>query len=173
MSAPSDSDDEKVSAYPPGYVARVPSTMKDKLSAVLVARAMGYLRVRVTFHKEPCAGLKVKFSKAGDDGKPGDPIGDETKTDDDGRAEVPFMVPAGIYACEIENQQPTVVNTVHDWNVPFPVITPIDRPYFDVDEEHEWDVEEEEENAGTPDADDPEPEDDDSDADAGGGSSSG
>ena len=138
-----DDDDEKekereTSPYPPAYAARIPAPHEGKLSAVLVARPMACLVVRVTFHKEPCVGLEVKFSKATDEGKAGDPDGDKTKTNKRGLAGVPFMVPAGLYVCEIENQNPTIVSTVIDPKRPFPVITPIDRPYYDVDEAHEW-----------------------------------
>ncbi len=126
------------SPYPLAHAARVPAPAKSKLSAVLVARPMGCLVVRVTFHKSACVGLKVKFSKAGDDGKPGDALGDETKTDGRGLATLPFMVPAGLYACEIQGQLPTLVSTVPSSDKPYPVITPIDRPYYDLGEAHEW-----------------------------------
>ena len=134
--------DRELSPYPPARAARVPKAAKDKLSAVLVARPMACLVVRVTFHKAPCVGLKVKFSKATDDGKPGEAVGKETKTDAKGIAGVDFMVPSGLYACEIQGQQPTVVSTVFDPAKPHPVVTPIDRPYYDVDEGHEWHDEE-------------------------------
>ena len=130
--------DREASPYPPAYAARIPAPHGGKLSAVLVARPMACLVVRVTFHKDPCVGLKVKFSKATDEGKPGDAVGEEVTTDKRGLAGVPFMVPAGLYVCEIENQRPAIVSTVNDPQRPFPVITPIDRPYFDVDEAHEW-----------------------------------
>ena len=128
----------ETSPYPPAYAARIPAPHGGKLSAVLVARPMACLVVRVTFHKDPCVGLEVKFSKATDEGKAGDAVGEKTKTDKRGVAWVPFMVPAGLYVCEVENQQPTIVGTVIDPQRPFPVVTPIDRPYYDVDEAHEW-----------------------------------
>lgn len=142
MSDSPEKPDREASPYPPARAARIPSPANGKLSAVLVARPMACLVVRVTFHKEPCVGLEVKFSKATDEGKAGDAVGEKTKTDERGLAMVPFMVPAGLYVCEIENQRPTVVSTVIDPKRPFPVVTPIDRPYFDVDEAHEWHDEE-------------------------------
>lgn len=158
-----DKEKREASPYPPAYAARVPAPHGGKLSAVLVARPMACLVVRVTFHKDPCAGLEVKFSKANDDGTAGDAVGDKTKTDKRGVAGVPFMVPAGLYVCEIQNQKPTVVSTVVDPDRPYPVITPIDRPYYDVDEEHEW---HDEDVDGELPADD---EDESEDGDAGGG----
>lgn len=134
--------DREVSPYPPARAARIPSPAEGKLSAVLVARPMGCLVVRVTFHKAPCVGLTVKFSKATDEGKPGEAVGKETRTDAKGVAGVPFMVPAGLYACEIQGQLPTVVSTVSDPETPHPIVTPIDRPYYGVDEAHEWHDEE-------------------------------
>ena len=157
-----DKEKRETSAYPPAHAARIPAPHGGKLSAVLVARPMACLVVRVTFHKDPCVGLEVKFSKATDEGKPGDAVGEKTKTDKRGVAGVPFMVPAGLYVCEIQNQKPTVVSTVVDPDRPYPVITPIDRPYYDVDEAHEW---HDEDADGEIAAD----EDQDADADAGGG----
>jgi hypothetical protein len=48
-------------------------------------------------------------------------------------------VTAGVYVCEIQNQHPTLVTTVVDLAHPYAVVTPIDRPFFDVEEAHEWD----------------------------------
>jgi hypothetical protein len=129
---------QPISPYPPARAARVPSPANGKLSAVLVARPMGCLVVRVTFHKRPCAGLEVTFSEAGADGSAGAAVGPKVVTDPRGLAKVPWMVPAGRYVCQIENQLPTLVTTVHDPARPYPVVTPILRPYYDVDEEHEW-----------------------------------
>jgi hypothetical protein len=148
--------DRDLSPYPPAHAARVPSPANGKLSAVLVARPMGCLVVRVTFHKSPCVGLEVKFSKATDEGKAGEAVGDKTKTDARGVAGVEFMVPAGLYVCEIQGQQPTIVSTVPDPQKPHPVVTPIDRPYYDVDEAHEWHDEDHDE--ALPEADEPEEE---------------
>ena len=130
--------DRDVSPYPLARAARVPAPAKGKLGAVLVARPMGCLVVRITFHKDPCAGLTVKFAERGDDGTAGAAIGDETKSDARGVAGLEFMVPAGLYVCQIQGQAPTVVSTVPDPAKPHPVITPIDRPYYDVGEAHEW-----------------------------------
>jgi hypothetical protein len=132
-------DELDVSPYPPAIAARVPSEKKsDKLSAVLVPRSVGYLNVRVTFHKDPCRGLKVKLFETDDDGKKGAQVGEETKTKKHGIVCVPFLVPAGLYVCAIENQPETLVNTVVDIDDTFEVVTPVGRPYVDIDEDAEW-----------------------------------
>ncbi len=130
--------DRDLSAYPTARVARLPSPATDKLSAVLIARPRACLIVRVTFHRAPCVGLTVKFSKVGDDGAAGDAVGEEVVTDGYGLAGVGFMVPAGLYVCAIQGQLPTIVSTVAAPGEAHPVVTPIDRPHFDVDESHEW-----------------------------------
>lgn len=130
---------EKVTPFPHAYVARLAAPGEDKVSATLIARQVGYLAVRVTFHQQPCVGLEVKFSKAGADGKPGAQVGETVKTNKKGIARLDYLVTAGIHVCEIQNQLPTLVTTVVDLAHPYAVVTPIDRPFFDVDEAHEWD----------------------------------
>jgi hypothetical protein len=139
---------EKVSPFPHAYVARLADPAGEKVSATLIARQVGYLAVRVTFHKKPCVGLEVKFSKAGDDGKPGAQVGEKVKTNKRGIARFDYLVTAGVYVCEIQNQHPTLVTTVVDLAHPYAVVTPIDRPFFDVEEAHEWDEEQLDVDAG-------------------------
>jgi len=129
----------KISPFPDGLVARVPSSDKKKISAVLVPRAMGHLCVQLTFHKEPVKGLEVKFSKAGPDGKPGAKLGDPVTSTEQGIARIDRLVPAGRYVCEIEHQDPALVSTVMDVNKPFVVPLPVGRPYVDAGEAHEFD----------------------------------
>lgn len=126
------------SPYPRGHVARVPDPHGDQISAVLVPRPMGYLIVRVYFHRVPVEGLQVEFFQS-NGGEKGDPIGAAVRTDQDGMARVERLVPAVEYVCEIENQPPTPVTTVHDLRDSYPLVLPIGRPYVDVDEEHEFD----------------------------------
>lgn len=139
-----DDEDDDVSPFPPALASRVPSEHeKDKLSAVLVPRSVGYLVVRVTFHKEPCAGLKVKLYETDDDGNKAAQVGDELKTNQSGVVRVPWLVTAGLYVAAIENQPDTVVTTVADVADAYEVVTPIGRPYVDVDEDEEWPDDEE------------------------------
>jgi hypothetical protein len=126
------------SPYPRGHVARVADPHEDRISAVLVARPMGYLIVRVYFHRVPVEGLQVEFFIS-QDGEKGDAIGEAVRTDQTGRARVEMLVPAVEYVCEIENQPLARVTTVHDLNDSHPVVLPIGRPYVDVDEDHEFD----------------------------------
>ena len=132
-------DKELVSAYPTALVARVPSTKKtEKLSAQLVARHMGHLAVRVTFHKQPCVGYEVKLALAEDGGKPGAAVGEPLQTDKRGVARYDRLVPAGVYACTIEHQPTVLITTVTDPRKPLDVVTPVDRPFVDVDEAVEF-----------------------------------
>ena len=64
------------------------------------------------------------------------------------KAEFGPTLTAGAYACEIQNQHPTLVTTVVDLAHPYAVVTPIDRPFFDVAEAHEWDEEQLDIDAG-------------------------
>lgn len=128
------------SPYPRGHVARVPDPHGDALGAVLVARPMGYLIVRIYFHRVPVAGLHVSFYVS-NDGEKGDAIGEEVVTDETGIARVDMLVPALEYVCEIENQPLARVTTVHALDDSYPLVLPIGRPYVDVDEDHEFDPE--------------------------------
>jgi hypothetical protein len=130
----------KTSPFPNGFVARVPSSDPDKISGVLVPRHMGHLIVQLTFHKDPVAGLAVKFFKAKPDGKPGKQLGDEDiVTTAQGIARIDRLVPAGGYVCEIEHQEPTLVTTTMDPQKPFIVPLPVGRPYVDLEEAPEFD----------------------------------
>ena len=128
------------SPYPNGHVARVEDPHGGKLGAVLVPRPMGYLVVRIYFHRVPVRGLAVKlFERSG--GEKGAQIGEEQVTDEDGIVRLDMLVPAAPYVCEIENQPPAVVTTVHAPGDSFPLVLPIGRPFVDVDEDHEFDPE--------------------------------
>lgn len=128
------------SPYPNGHVARVEDPHGGKLGAVLVPRPMGYLVVRIYFHRVPVQGLAVKlFESSG--GQKGARIGGDLRTDEDGIARVDMLVPAAEYVCEIENQPPATVTTVHSLDDSFPLVLPIGRPFVDVDEDHEFDPE--------------------------------
>jgi len=126
------------SPYPRGHVARVPDPHEDRISAVLVARPMGYLIVRIYFHRVPVEGLEVGFFVS-NDGEKGEQIGETVRTDQTGTARVDMLVPAVEYLCEIENQPLARVTCVHDLRDSYPLVLPIGRPYVDVDEEHEFD----------------------------------
>jgi len=128
------------SPYPNGHVARVEDPHGGKLGAVLVPRPMGYLVVRIYFHRVPVRGLTVKlFEQSG--GEKGAQVGGDLRTDEDGIARVDMLVPAVEYVCEIENQPPAIVTTVHALDDSFPLVLPIGRPFVDVDEDHEFDPE--------------------------------
>lgn len=128
----------KLSPYPRGHVARVPDPHEDQISAVLVPRPMGYLIVRIYFHRVPVEGLQVEFFVS-NDGEKGDPIGVAVRTNDDGMARVDMLVPAVEYVCEIEDQPLARVTTVHDLDESYPLVLPIGRPFIDIDEAHEFD----------------------------------
>ncbi len=144
MPPPSEPPPPRVSPFPQGLVARIPSSDKKKISAVLVPRQMGHLVVQVTFHKDPVAGLEVKFSKANPDGKPGKSMGDPIVTTVQGIARLDRLVPGGRYVCEIEHQEPALVTTTMDPQKPFIVPLPVGRPNYDLEESAEFaDFEEE------------------------------
>lgn len=138
-----DDDEDDISPFPPARAARIPSEVKEekakKLSAVLVPRSVGYLVVRVTFHKDPCAGVKVSLYETDDSGKKAAQVGDEMVTNKYGIVRVPWMVNAGLYVCAIEGQDETVITTIGDLEDAYEVVTPVGRPYVDVDENDEWD----------------------------------
>ncbi|MCS6862371.1 MAG: hypothetical protein NZT92_18870, partial [Abditibacteriales bacterium] len=103
------------------------------------ATLVGYLSVQVFFHKVPIEGLEVKFAQMGQDGQPGAQVGDTQRTDQQGIAKLDFPVPVNNYICQIEYQPATVVCTVEDKAKPFILVLPIGRPYFDFEEEAEFD----------------------------------
>lgn len=105
---------------------------------MLVARPMGYLIVRIYFHRVPVEGLEVRFYSS-NDGEKGDEIGEAVRTTQTGIARVEMLVPAVEYVCEIENQPLARVTTVADLRDSYPLVLPIGRPYVDVDEDHEFD----------------------------------
>jgi hypothetical protein len=127
------------SPFPLAHVARLPKGEGKKKSAVLVARSMQYLTVRVLFHQAPVAGLKVKFGRVSgvDDASP-EKMDPELVTGDDGVACFPRLVGAGIYSCEIERQPATVVPTVGHLQEPYPVVLPVGRPLVDVGDVDEF-----------------------------------
>jgi hypothetical protein len=130
-----------VSPFPRASVARVLDPANDKLGATLVARQLGYLTVKITFHKQPLHDLEVRFYEAQPDGTKGAQVGGKTfKTDRTGRASLDYLVDTGVYVVEIENQTtPALVSTVTDIQKPYVVPLPVNRPYFDFDEACEFD----------------------------------
>jgi hypothetical protein len=127
------------SPFPAANVARVAKAASGKKSAVLVARSMQYLLVRVMFHGTPVAGLKVQFGKIDDiDDQSPEKMEPVLTTDEDGLACFPRLVVAGIYSCEIERQPATIVPTVGHLQEPYPVVLPIGRPLVDVGDVDEF-----------------------------------
>jgi hypothetical protein len=59
------STDEE-SPFPQANVARLSKNASSAKSALLVARSMQYLVVRVLFHGAPVSGLKVQFAQISD-----------------------------------------------------------------------------------------------------------
>ncbi|HEV2703633.1 MAG TPA: hypothetical protein VGV09_18555 [Steroidobacteraceae bacterium] len=110
----------------------MPKGTSDRKSAVLTARAMGFLAIRLQFHGAPVSGLKVTFCRVTDidDGSPED-MDPVRLSADDGLAFFPRLVPAGYYGVKIEHQPLTHVPTVASLDHPCPVILPVDRPFVD------------------------------------------
>ena len=98
------------SPYPPALVARLPKPHEGKLSATLVARPMGYLAVRAVIQEISASGRAMHHA----------------------------MVPTGLYVCEIERQEDTIVHSVTHIHESYPVVLPIGRPYVDIDEAIEF-----------------------------------
>ncbi len=121
------------------FVARVPVGDAESKSAVLVARSLGYLAVRVLFHGQPIAGLSVDFGKLSGvtDDSPTS-LKPTLATDDDGVALFARLVPTGSYACQIEKQPSAVVHTTGSLDDPFVLVLPIGRPFVDVDDVEEF-----------------------------------
>lgn len=118
---------------------RVPRPHEGTLSGVLTLREMGYLTIKVQFHGAPEQGLMVRFFVA-KGGNKGQQVGADLRTDENGVARVQRVVPAGLYRCEIERQEPTLVPTVQRLAHPYPVVLPIGRPYLDVYEKFEFEA---------------------------------
>ena len=102
-------------------------------SATVVIRDLGHLAVQVFFHEQPMPGLEVQFKKVDDEGEPGDPVGAAQHTDARGIASLPYAVEGGVYACQIEHQEPALVATVEQPDQPCPVVLPVGRAYFEID----------------------------------------
>jgi hypothetical protein len=115
---------------------RVPRPHEGALSGVLTLREMGYLTIKVQFHRVPEQGLTVRFFVS----KNGQQVGADLRTDEHGVVRVPRVVPAGLYHCEIERQTPTLVPTVQDLAHPYPVVLPVGRPYVDINERYEFEA---------------------------------
>jgi hypothetical protein len=127
------------SPFPAANVARVAKTASGKKSAVLVARSMQYLLVRVMFHGTPVMGLKVQFAKIDDiDDQSPEKMEPVLTTDEGGLACFPRLVVAGTYSCEIERQPATIVPTVGHLQEPYPVVLPVGRPLVDVGDVDEF-----------------------------------
>jgi hypothetical protein len=124
--------------YAPAYVARIADPKSQAKSAVLVPRNIGYLSVRITFHREPVSDLEVRFFVETSGGAKGDQVGEPQKTDARGVARLDLMVPVGRYVCAIERQPETAITTVSDERRPHPIPLPVGRPYVDVGEAIEF-----------------------------------
>jgi hypothetical protein len=113
-------------------IARLPKGTSDRKSAVLTARAMGFLAIRLQFHGAPVMGLKVTFCRIADiDDDSPDEMDPVRVAAQDGLVFFPRLVPAGYYGLKIEHQPLTVVPTVASLDQPCPVILPVDRPLVD------------------------------------------
>jgi hypothetical protein len=113
-------------------VARLPKGDSVHKSAVLVARVMGCLAVRLLFDQRPVPGANVRFYTGSD---PEDTSGELTPhltTDENGVAVFPRLVTRGLYTCSIDDQRNTVIPTVDHPNEPYPVVLPIGRPITDI-----------------------------------------
>ena len=107
----------------------------------LVPHEIGWLAVRIYFHREPIEDLEVEFCACRDNETSGAVIGEVVRSDESGIAKLTFPVPVGNYMCRIEHQEPTVVTTVASVDAPVDLVLPIGRPYFDF--EGDWEVDEE------------------------------
>lgn len=87
--------DRKTSPSPDAHVARVPSNNASAQSATLIPRSLGYLIIKVAFHRMPTAGLAGKLWKANADGSAAESMGEPVITDKDGIARLDAKVPAG------------------------------------------------------------------------------
>jgi hypothetical protein len=142
-----DPNDTPSSPFPIASTARVLDPHQGKVGATLVARMLAHLAVKVTFHLQPCYGLEVKFYEAKPDGSKAKQLGGPLRTDRMGVARLDHLIEVGLYVCEIQDQaKPVVVPTVQDPEKPHVVPTPVDRPYFDFDEDPEFDHEPREAN---------------------------
>jgi hypothetical protein len=90
---------------------RVPDPHGGKVSAVLVPRPMGFLAVRLLMDGYRVIGVPVSFFCCEGDGEKGDAIGDPIRSDDQGVARLPRLVPTGTYLCEIEGQETSAIVT--------------------------------------------------------------
>lgn len=130
-------DDE--SPFPAANVARLSKSASGKKSALLVARSMQYLIVRVLFHGAPVSGLKVQFGQIDDiDDKSPQKMEPVLTTDENGLAAFRRLVVAGLYSCEIERQPATIVATVGNLREPYPVVLPVGRPLVEVGDVDEF-----------------------------------
>jgi hypothetical protein len=105
---------------------RVPVPHEDKVSAVLVPRPMAFLAVQLLLDDECVAGLPVCFFKCEAEGDKGDAIGEPVRSDAEGVARLPRLMPSGTYLAEVEGQEtPVIVNTVNSLEDAAPVYLPI------------------------------------------------
>lgn len=124
---------ESESPFPPANVARLPKNASGKKSAVLVARSMQYLAVRVLFHGVPVPGLKVQFAQIDDiDDQAPQKMEPQLTTPENGVVCFPRLVVAGIYSCEVERQPATIVPTVGHLQEPYPIVLPVGRPLIEI-----------------------------------------
>lgn len=98
---------------------------------------LGFLSVRVFFHREPMEDLAVTFSRLDGDSV-GAALGDPVKTKADGVASLPGGVELGNYVCQIEGQPPKMITTVESADEPWTLVLPIGRPLLDLDGDEEF-----------------------------------
>jgi hypothetical protein len=134
--------DAKVQVLHRACVARIPAGDSESKSAVLVARSLGYLVVRVLFHGRPVAGLDLQLGLLASPSTGEDPtmLKPSLTTDDDGRALFPRLVASGFYACQIERQPRAVVHTSHALEEPQVLVLPVGRPFVDITDVDEFAV---------------------------------
>jgi hypothetical protein len=76
---------------------------------------MAFLAVRLILDRHPVVGVPVGFFVCEGDGEKGDATGDPIRSDEQGVARLPRLVPSGSYLCEVEGQLTSaVVTTVNN-----------------------------------------------------------
>lgn len=86
---------------------------------------MAWLAVQLVFRGVPIGNTAVSFFTLTGTYEKGEPIGTTILTNDQGIAQLPEMIAPGVYACEIDQQPMTTVNTVLKANEPIVLTLPI------------------------------------------------
>jgi hypothetical protein len=119
-----------------GPAARVAPSAEDTQETntiLLFPVHLEFLSVQVLFHGVGVPELKVKLSSLD-----GSEVAGGLLTDEKGKATLPRRVPAGVYVCELEQQERAQVCTVTSPADGFVVVLPVGRPYADVRERVEF-----------------------------------